>query len=343
MIPFIKKLLMQDTSPALYDAESATAIEATAKLQASMNSLIEATNKFADNVNTTLNQFIENQTANDSTFQVALRQEFQDFIDTVDIKVRALESAVSNTQMKLDYVRDSESLFLNNVDLEDTTPYVDQPSKFFDKIIVNNSGGEGQQVYHPKDPGARKLIDDLFSAKTKQDNQNESFRRSFMDIVSTLTTHKEILDDHDAKINSMGSGGAGFASLEGIKAGEDIRFIFYDRTQMTAIETFEIQFSAIASSVQMVFAGTVYLKPEIEGDSYIELRSATEDENYGEIYLSGSQFEDLNKLIIGFMPTTNPFEIESVGTIEVLSSTTNITQKLTDGAIRLSFFMDYLK
>lgn len=79
-------------SGSLYDTESATAIEAIGKLQAKMTELIEDYNNFVDGVNQVIEDFVNTSNSEKEVFETALRQEFQDFIDTVDIKIKAIET-----------------------------------------------------------------------------------------------------------------------------------------------------------------------------------------------------------------------------------------------------------
>ena len=86
----LPKWIMQDTTPAVYDAESVTNLEAIAKLRAAMNNLITEYNAFADQVNTQINEFVAATEQDQEAFETALRQEFQDFIDTVDLKLSSI-------------------------------------------------------------------------------------------------------------------------------------------------------------------------------------------------------------------------------------------------------------
>lgn len=73
--------------PAYTDHESATAIEQTYKLYQSMNTLIEEYNGFVDSTNNTIEEFINKYNGDIEVFATSLRQEFQDFIDVIDLKI----------------------------------------------------------------------------------------------------------------------------------------------------------------------------------------------------------------------------------------------------------------
>lgn len=87
MIPLLPKWVLNSNNPAFYDTESATAIEMVAKLYGSMNTLIDDYNKFVDNTNQIITDFNESTTKDIESFKIAMRQEFQDFIDIVDMKI----------------------------------------------------------------------------------------------------------------------------------------------------------------------------------------------------------------------------------------------------------------
>ena len=80
--------------PAFYDTESKTAIEMSAQLHGKMNEVIEEFNNLEDD-NTKFKQDTEQANAEwKETTESAFRQEFQDFIDTVDLKVNGMQNEV---------------------------------------------------------------------------------------------------------------------------------------------------------------------------------------------------------------------------------------------------------
>lgn len=88
--------ILTNKFPAFYDSESATAIEQTAKVYGAMNELIESYNKFVDTFNET-NEAFQNEVAEETQlFASGLRQEFQDFIDVVGLKMLDAENFMKN-------------------------------------------------------------------------------------------------------------------------------------------------------------------------------------------------------------------------------------------------------
>lgn len=94
--------VLTNEHPAVYDSESATVLEQTAKIYGKMNELIEDYNGFTSSVIERIAQFESSTSNNIEEFQVGIRQEFQDFIDIVNLKVSEIENAVKNQNETID-------------------------------------------------------------------------------------------------------------------------------------------------------------------------------------------------------------------------------------------------
>lgn len=77
--------------PAFYDSESGSAIEQTAKVYGAMQELIEDYNAFTESIEKQINEFTAETKEDQETFRTSLRQEFQDFIDTVELKLAGID------------------------------------------------------------------------------------------------------------------------------------------------------------------------------------------------------------------------------------------------------------
>lgn len=77
MIPSLPNWFINSKNPSFYDTESATTIEMVAKLHASVNNIIKLINE-------------EHGESKDKAFEIALRQEFQDFMDVVELSVGSI-------------------------------------------------------------------------------------------------------------------------------------------------------------------------------------------------------------------------------------------------------------
>ena len=101
----LPKWRLTNPFPSFLDSESGTAIEQTAKVYAAMQQLIDEYNAFVDSVTAQINEFTATTKADHEEFETALRQEFQDFIDTVDLKM-----SQQNAKIDLIYDEVTESI-----------------------------------------------------------------------------------------------------------------------------------------------------------------------------------------------------------------------------------------
>ena len=98
MMELLPKLNLQNTIPSFYDTESVTVLELTSKLYGAMNELIKDYNNFVEETNNKITEFTEGTNENLETFETAMRQEFQDFIDVVNLKIEGMLNEVLSTK-----------------------------------------------------------------------------------------------------------------------------------------------------------------------------------------------------------------------------------------------------
>ena len=94
MIELLPKIFLYGNRPSFYDTDSATVIELSANMHSKMYEMIDVYNKFRDSVNAQITEFINSTNQNYEVFQTAMRQEFQDFIDVINIKYDAQEQII---------------------------------------------------------------------------------------------------------------------------------------------------------------------------------------------------------------------------------------------------------
>ena len=97
-IPLLPRWNLQPGRPTFYDTDSATMLELAAKMQATFNLMVEDYNKFTDKLNGQMQLFMDATNADQATFQVAIRQEFQDFINVIDLKIADMERSIENME-----------------------------------------------------------------------------------------------------------------------------------------------------------------------------------------------------------------------------------------------------
>lgn len=134
--------VLTDKNPAFYDSESATALEQTAKIYGAMNTLIKEYNDFVDRINSQIVEFQNGQIADYELFQTAIRQEFQDFIDTIDLRMRDAESYMrDNLRESCEGLLDGLTKDVQSAlsDVKSIKSQVDSSISSQDKIISNQN------------------------------------------------------------------------------------------------------------------------------------------------------------------------------------------------------------
>jgi len=87
----LPKWILPGTQPAIYDAESKTIQQQTARIYQKMNELIEDYNAFVDDVNSRITEHNDKMDHDLEVYAQSLRQEFQDFIDVCTLQIEALQ------------------------------------------------------------------------------------------------------------------------------------------------------------------------------------------------------------------------------------------------------------
>ena len=88
--------VLNEKFPSFYDMESKTVIEQTVRVYGAMRSLIEEYNKMISDLNGNMEEFEQLFGTNYENFAMGLRQEFQDFIDVVNLQIEKLEQYMTN-------------------------------------------------------------------------------------------------------------------------------------------------------------------------------------------------------------------------------------------------------
>ena len=96
MIERLPHWIIPNKIPAFLEGESATAIEMVAKVYGKTNELIADYNEFVNAVNQHIDEFETSTEKNYELFTVGIRQEFQDFIDTVELKIMEQDKEIQD-------------------------------------------------------------------------------------------------------------------------------------------------------------------------------------------------------------------------------------------------------
>lgn len=151
--------------PTLFDLETATVIEQTAKIYGAMNELIDDYNKYVDALNDSFENFKKAHDGDDELFRVGMRQEFQDFIDIVDLKIQELE-----LYMKKNLKQTAESMLKEIIDEMEET--------------INEF---------------QKLQNDL---RIEMNEQTASVKLQLATVSKTVTRVNETLDEQNTKLDN---------------------------------------------------------------------------------------------------------------------------------------------
>lgn len=95
MINLLPKWYLHKNRPTFYDMDAGTMLELASTLHGKMNEVIDDYNQHRENVNKIITDFITGQEKDREIFEKALRQEFQDFIDVINLKYDAQEGRIN--------------------------------------------------------------------------------------------------------------------------------------------------------------------------------------------------------------------------------------------------------
>lgn len=126
MITLLPEFLLHDLHPSFYDKDSVTTIELVGRLHGKVNEVVEAYNKFATKVNQDVTDFMESNNKDFELFRVGLRQEFQDFIDIVNLKVKDNDVAIQ------EFMEEIRSC------IEQQHNIIEETHKYFTEEVANN-------------------------------------------------------------------------------------------------------------------------------------------------------------------------------------------------------------
>lgn len=115
MIPFLAKTFLHSNKPSFYDGDSASLLQLVSKIHGALNDVIGEFNKLEENINSAIETFKESSSKDAEVFRVSIRQEFQDFIDVIDVQVKGLSQAIENqnkrfTQIEKDAIASAREI-----------------------------------------------------------------------------------------------------------------------------------------------------------------------------------------------------------------------------------------
>jgi hypothetical protein len=96
IIEKLPKWILTNPSPSFYETEGGTVLEQTAIMYKKVNEVIEAYNGMLDDINTTNEDFIKEQSARQEEFELKINQMIHDFTTLVDLQIKTQQAEVEN-------------------------------------------------------------------------------------------------------------------------------------------------------------------------------------------------------------------------------------------------------
>lgn len=141
----LPKWALPNNYPAFYDTESATAIEMTAKLYGAMSSFADEYNKFADDVNKVIEEFVAKGAEDYLVFQMKMEQLYSDFVKVVELKYQSqdvyLQGAVAQiiAELPVKLEETINNMYTSGEFDELVYNSVANLKTDFDRIVANNN------------------------------------------------------------------------------------------------------------------------------------------------------------------------------------------------------------
>ena len=157
----LPKWCITDKFPALYDTESATAIEQTAKLYGAISELIDEYNNWVDKINAQIEAFENAMEKDYEVFKVAMRQEFQDFIDIVDLKMQAQDKDIADA---INYMKTNLIYFVHGT----TTDNASKLCSGWKEAMLNDLGREQAENLGKVSSKRGDMFDVIFTSDLKR-------------------------------------------------------------------------------------------------------------------------------------------------------------------------------
>ena len=137
----LPKIYLHDNKYTFYDMDAKTMLELASTLHGAMNALIADYNAFVDNTNKLLEDFMNDANADREVFETAMRQEFQDFVDVIDLKVIEQDNKIDDavTYMKTNLINSALGIIeqaLSNKEISMSTNY-DEETEALSFVYVN--------------------------------------------------------------------------------------------------------------------------------------------------------------------------------------------------------------
>ena len=159
MINSMPPWVLTNPQPAFLESESGSVLQQTAVMYAKVNELVESYNSFTKNIDKAMNDFLIADAQSKQEHMSAIRQEFQDFINIVDLKILAMQNEIRNFEDNMDAWKKQQENIIKNAE-----NYMKNNIVSTTETIVNDA-----------------LANETIYAKMNYDAENESLSIVFSD------------------------------------------------------------------------------------------------------------------------------------------------------------------
>lgn len=179
-IPILPKWAYSDLLPAFHDVESGTAIQQTAKLYAVIKGMVDDYNKFAEEVNITVEKYMCDVNTDQEQFKNEMTKLIHDYIITIDAKIAHQDREI---QESIVYIKNNIGTAVTDVinQMKESGELTEELTKSFEDlgVRVGNLETTNTQIIE----GLNTRITVLENEKVQLIYDSESESISFQNIV----------------------------------------------------------------------------------------------------------------------------------------------------------------
>ena len=114
-ITLLPKWVFPSTIPSVYDTESGTCLEMTAKVYGAMRELQEGYKEFVEEINKAITEFIEKTNQDQEEFENKINKIMHDYIIKIDEKIKIQDKQIEDT---ITYIKENISEAISSIIVE---------------------------------------------------------------------------------------------------------------------------------------------------------------------------------------------------------------------------------
>lgn len=191
-IPQLPKWCLTNMFPAFHDYESLSAIDQTNRLYETMQGLIDDYNKFANEINKTIEIFINNLNGDQKEFECEITRIIHDYIITIDAKIAHQDREI---QENIAYIKENIGGAVTDVirQMKESGELTEELTKAFEDVGARVTSLETSNT----ETGAR--VTELETANTNMDMRVSELETEKTNINTRLTVLENIKFSYNAE------------------------------------------------------------------------------------------------------------------------------------------------